>query len=560
MQRPLGLLLSLTIVLALTAASAAMAEADVLVTNGSPPTPFSQNKQNEPAVAIDPVNTSVQVAGANEEMDFAPCNGNSCPFTPGVGVSGVYFSFDGGGTWTQSTYTGLSARTGTTQIGPIGTLPDYNTNGLVSDGDPTLAFGPRPGANGRFSWSNGARLYYGNLTANLGAKRTEAFAGAEAVAVSHTDDFAGAAAGQNSAWSNPVIASKQNSALFSDKPNVWADNAASSPYFGNVYECNIAFRSSERSKNSVPEPLVFSRSTDGGVTFSSSRQLSSAPSNPRQSGRQGCAIRTGSAGTVYVFFEGTVNKQSVQEMTRSFDGGRTFDRPRAVASVTDVGVFDPVQNDIVFDGVTGARTNSFPSVAIANGAPTGAGATNVIALTWADARAGLNHEQALVQLSGDGGNTWTTPVNGADPSDRPDFPAVALSPGGTNLYLVYDAFLQPFQTTNDTPRLFQGVVRQAGVSGTTLGAFTTLHRGAAGDARSSSANSLTTEFLGDYNYAAGTDTGVTAVWNDARNGADCPAEDAFRDSELTSSPLAPPAPATDCPATFGNTDIYGGAF
>jgi hypothetical protein len=261
-----------------------------------------------------------------------------------------------------------------------------------------------------------------------------------------------------------------------------------------------------------------------------------------------------------VFFEGAVNKQSVQELTRSFDGGKTFERPRAVASVTDVGVFDPIQADISFDGVTGARTNSFPSVDIANGAPTGTGASNAIALTWSDARAGLNSEQALVQLSGDGGTTWTSPVNAAESGDRPDFPAVALSPDGHNLYIVYDGFATPFQTTNDVARSFQGVVRHAALTGTSLGAFTTLHRGETGDARGSSANSLTTEFLGDYNYAAATDSSVTAVWNDARNAADCPAIDAFRDSELTPSPLSPPAPLTACPATFGNTDIFGGNY
>ncbi len=150
-----------------------------------------------------------------------------------------------------------------------------------------------------------------------------------------------------------------------------------------------------------------------GETFSKSTQLTAAAGNARQIGRQGCTIRTESRGTVYLFFEGAVNKQPVQEMTRSFDGGKSFDKPRAVASVTDVGGFDPVQQDIVFDGVTGARTDSFPSVEIANGAQYGTDATNVIALAWADARAGLNHEQALVQLFSDQGQTWTTPADGA---------------------------------------------------------------------------------------------------------------------------------------------------
>ena len=541
----------------LIGAASAWAASDSLVTSGSQPSPFPQNKQNEPSVTVDPIDPSLAIAGVNEEIDNAPCDGNDCSFTPGIGDSGVYFSFDGGQSWSQPTYRGLSARTGTAvPNGPIGTVPNYLEAGLESDGDPTLAFGPRPDPHGRFSWSNGARLYYGNLTSNLNAKRSETFRGTEAVAVSFTDDPTAAAAGQNSAWSSPVVVTKQNSALFSDKPNVWADNASSSPFFGNLYECNIAFRSNHGSA----EPVVFSRSTDGGETFAKSAQLTAAAGNAQQIGRQGCAIRTDSHGTVYVFFEGAVNKHSAQEMTRSFDGGKTFERPRAVANVVDVGVFDPVQADVVFDGVTGARTDSFPSVDIANGAPTGAEATNVIAMTWSDARAGLNHEQALVQLSSDGGLTWTSPTNAEQTGDRPDFPAVALSPNGHDLYLVYDGFTTPFQSTNDTPRPFEGVVRHSALSGTSLGGFTTLHRGAAGDARASSANSLTTEFLGDYNYAAATDSSVIAVWNDGRNAADCPAIDAFRDSELTSSRLSPPAPLTDCPGTFGNTDIFGGNY
>jgi hypothetical protein len=541
----------------LAGAGTALAAGDSIVTSGSQATPFPQNKQNEPAVTVDPLNTSIAVAGANEEIDNAPCNGSDCSFTPGIGDSGVYFSFNGGGSWHQPTYSGLSARGGTPVYpGPIGTVPWYYEAGLQSDGDPTLAFGPVPGPDGQFSWSNGPRLYYGNLTANVNAKKSETFAGAEAVAVSYTDDVAAANAGRKSAWSKPVVVTKQNSALFSDKPDVWADNAATSPYFGNLYECNIAFRSNGGSG----EPVVFARSTDGGKTFSNSTQLTAAAGNAQQLGRQGCAIRTDSHGVVYLFFEGAVNKQSVQEMARSFDGGQTFERPQPVAAVSDVGVFDPVQDDIVFDGVTGARTNSFPSVDIANGAPSGVGAPNTIALAWADARLGVNHEQALVQLSGDGGNSWSRPVNAAESVGRPDFPAIALSPNGSKLYVVYDEFLQPFQTDNTAARSFRGVVRSAPLTGTSVGSFTTLHRGGTGDARGSSANALDSEFLGDYNYAQATNSSVTAVWNDGRNETDCSAVDAYRESLATGGTVAKPAPDSVCPGTFGNSDIYGGSF
>src|SRR6266567_4729444 len=78
------------------------------VTVGSPATPYLPNGSNEPALAMDANHPAVLAAGANDLVDNSPCKGSSCNLTPDIGISGVYFSFDSGGTWTQPTYTGLT--------------------------------------------------------------------------------------------------------------------------------------------------------------------------------------------------------------------------------------------------------------------------------------------------------------------------------------------------------------------------------------------------------------------------------------------------------------------
>jgi hypothetical protein len=550
--------------------------ADTRVNVGSPSSPFSQNKQNEPAVAVDATRPNVMVAGANDNIDMEACNAGddtTCPFTNGVGVSGVYFSFDNGNSWIQPTYTGWTARNCvgvpgddpgcTPQVGPIGTLPWYYENGLVSDGDPAVAFGPRPGPDG-FSWANGSRLYYANLTSNFSAERSEtAFKGFEALAVSRTDDVAAAAAGDKDAWMSPVIVSKQNAALFEDKEQIWADNAESSPFFGNVYVCSAAFRSQSRGA-ALPLPILVARSSDGGDTWTTS-QITEAATNFRQGNRSGCTVRTDSHGVVYVFFAHfQVGSPGIgsHAMVKSFDGGRTWTRPRDLFAIND-GCFrvDPVIGRCVEDGVAGARNDlaASPNVDIANGAPTGADATDEIVDVWADGRDGLNNEQVMVSYSTSGGNTWSSPARVTRSGDRGLYAAPALSPDGQDLYVVYNAFTTPFRETTFDPRGLVGVVLHAdiGANGAPTG-WSELHRGVVGDPRASSQNNLQAEFLGDYVYAAATRDSAVAVWNDVRDGADCPAMDAWRMALRTGDTSVPrPAPQQDCPATFGNTDIFG---
>jgi hypothetical protein len=582
------------VVLAIAAIAGATPNgSDTRVTIGSPASPFSQNKQNEPAAVVNPAVPNIAAAGANEEIDMEACNNRSdvtCPFTQGVGVSGVYFSDDSGSTWMQPTYTGWTARdclglVGTSpapadncdpHVGPIGTLPRYYEAGLVSDGDPAVGFGPRLGANGKFSWSNGWRLYYANLTSNFAGERSEAtFPGFEAIAVSRRDseNYAGAKAGVNTAWMSPVIVTKQNSALFSDHEMVAVDDASSSPFFGNVYVCCAAFRSQEI--GGFPEPIVVSSSSDGGDTWKTT-QVSPAFNNNVVPGRQDCQVNTDSKGTLYVFWDGTDSQTKTDAifMIRSFDGGKHFQRPATVVThFVGTGIRDPVSGDLTNDGVAGARDGSFPTVDIANGAPTGAGATDEIVVgisngpTPSDTSPGPN-ERVRVLYSTNGGDSWTESAFGSPASDRPDFPAIAISPDGGDAYLTYMSFLQPWQSTTANPRLFQGVVRHAEVNRATgaIGAWTDIHRAPTGDARGSSANALIDEFLGDYDYAFATNDFVLAVWNDARNAADCPAIDAYRQAIAngtaagTADDPTRPAPQQACLPNFGNTDIYGGSY
>jgi len=107
---------------------------------------------------------------------------------------------------------------------------------------------------------------------------------------------------------------------------VWADNAQSSPFFGNVYVC---WRVSAARRRERPSgPLIVARSADGGSTWTQ-KQVGPATSNGVNSQPDGCTVRTDSHGNLYVFGVGSRGGTSFEMMYKSTDGGAHFTGPGA---------------------------------------------------------------------------------------------------------------------------------------------------------------------------------------------------------------------------------------
>lgn len=487
---------------------------------------FPSNKRNEPAIVRDPI-TGRFVAGSNDEIDLAQCTSagtaaspGSCPFTPGVGISGVYLSPDGQ-SWTQPAFANQCGRT-------IRTLPGYCQHNLTSFGDPNLTVGPRAGASG-FSFANGTAVYYANLATPTGAADP-------VIAVSRSFD-------DGASWLDPVVAtSADNPVDFNDKVQVWADANPGSAFFGNVYVSWTLFQGKGK-KGFTPEPIVIATSTDGGQTFSRVQRITQSSNNNTVGGRQGSLVRTGPDGTVLVFWEGTVSKHSEIEVALSHDGGETFGQPQPVTAVSDLP--SPLAG-------SSFRTDSFPSADVNQ-------ITGEIDVTWADFDTTSNTGLIKFIDSTDGGATFSSPITigGRAGAVNAFFPSVAVSPDGQHTFVGWPAQTWKAPGTPAGP----GVVSQFAAfnvraGGTWTGA--SLLSTASGDPDGSSTNSLASQFLGDYATAVASNTTGYFVWTDTRQEAPCAAVDAFRAGTGTK-----PNPDLQCPADssgrlFGNSNIFVG--
>lgn len=498
---------------------------------------FPTNKQNEPTIALNPINPNFLIAGSNDEQRQPACGpgavrgatvASDCSFFPGVGTSGIYTSSDGGGTWVNR--------------GLLDGQAAWQGKGVLSDGDPVIAYGPKPDAAGRFNYANGARAYYSSLASISSAK------GIEYIIVSTSDD-------NGLTWGAPVVATTKTSASdFNDKNWITVDTNASSPYFGRVYVSWTEFRS----RGNGSEPVMVSSSSDGGASYSAPNQLSPAGNNGTGNGRQGSSVTTGPDGTVYVAFEQGFS----QVVAISRNGGRSFTRPITVGPVTDIA--DPIPG-------ANFRTNSFPTIS----ADPRAG-SHTVYVSWSTRTADGGRIQ--VATSTDRGSTWEAPIQVSGGEGYAFFQGLDVTESGKVVvaYQVLNA-IDPaiFGTGNARIDAYAASKPAAGSWSTPVKINT-----ASSDPAVSAQNNLQRQFWGDYSTLVATDASAWFISTDSRTGAGCADVDAYqkflRDNGLAlrgdmadrlsqretsvnpalADPSVKPAPPAVCPAQFGNTDVF----
>ncbi|MEJ2557916.1 MAG: sialidase family protein [Anaerolineae bacterium] len=506
----------MAVVAALLMVSVALAATTTETLVSPSATRFPKNKQNESPMAVNPLDASNAISGANDEIEEPDCTpetggSSNCPFDPNTNTTGVYVTTNGGANWSQQ-------------------ILDWSSADLVSDGDPVVAFGPQPDGDGGFSYDNGARAYFASLAGspNYGPNQ-------ELLAVSYSDN-------KGMTWSAPVVATtRDNPVNFNDKVAIWADANPDSPYFGNVYVSWTLFTGNFPPPSFVregpvflPSPIMIARSTDGGLTFGKPRQLTPAHNNGAVGGRQGSTIRTAPNGDVYVFWEDGYQRQSAILSARSTDGGASFGRPFLVSFISDV--------PPAFPGAS-FRTNSFPMADI--------DADGNLYVVWPDYTDG--HAVVKLAKSTNGGAAWDVSTAGDVTGRSAFYPAVAVA--GSHVFIGFNAIDDVPEDTKPGAGVvfYDAYYVFSSDGGDSFGAPVKISA-ASSDPDVATANSLTAQFVGDYNGAAASPDGsFWFSWTDTRNGATCAAVDDWRASGFETTK---PNIYDSCDPAFGNSDIY----
>ena len=274
----------------------------------------NRRQGNEPFSVIDPTDPDTVVAGWNDysQTDL------------GAGWQGFAYSRNGGETWTDSFVPGYPADN--SAEGQASPLHGRNTEA----GDPIAAF------------DNDGNLYVGGISFN----RAGAINGHVYVARYDAADveIAGAPDYPVDYRFTRIVGrgtpSRNFFGIFQDKPMLEVDRTGGDTD-GNVYVCWSRFTGI-----GVQDKIFFSRSTNGGNTFSRPVQLTV---HGFTGAVQGCDIAIEGDGDVYVTFRTFNDRSRVGEnrlfFARSTNGGASFSRPQKVRDITPYFPFDTVSRD-----------------------------------------------------------------------------------------------------------------------------------------------------------------------------------------------------------------------
>jgi hypothetical protein len=339
---------------------------------------------NEPTIAISPVDHLTMVAGSN---DYNTNNADSW--------CGHYTTHDGGKTWTQKLLGGYSG-------GPVNAL-----TGFHGAGDPVIVADPA----GNFYYAGIAfKRPYTSIGPGISIGR------ANCVFVARSSD-------NGDTFSQVVIVweALESLARFDDKEWVAVD-----PVNGNVYLVWVIFTAM------VTARLMFSRSTDGGQSWSLPKAVSETSQG--ELNLQGAAIVVDNSSTVHVTWIDYGNNQI--RYARSTDQGSTFSTPVNVAPILPIP--SPLPN-------CNYRTPDMTALAVDT---SGANTSGSLYVTWADYSNGDADVFLAQSHDGGGTWDGPVRVNNDTTGNGADqfYPTVAVSAEGWVHVGFYDRRADPNDT------------------------------------------------------------------------------------------------------------------
>ena len=449
---------------------------------------IGRRQQNEPTIAVNPNDTDVVVAGANDYC---------ASIETGEVWVGYYRSENGGQAWTHSLVPGYP--TDETALGEAS--PVHGTCGAA--GDPTQAFDAE------------GNLFYGFICFN----RAKPINGGVYVA-RYSDD--GATYDQTVLVKRGTPSGLFTAGLFQDKINLTVDQSEGQETSGNVY---VAW--SEYHGFAPNNEVLFSRSTDGGDSFSKPFRVT-----PQEHGTASFAdLAAGPEGNVYLTYltyESPSRPTADVWLLVSTDGGGSFGSPIHVASITR---FDSDQ----FSGATGTVDCGDGPFACESGLTFSrffsnsavAGDDDGVHVVWASENED-GQSQVFVRSSDDLGETWTT-EDAIVIADHPDnghqwLPDIASD--GTELTVVYydsvgdDAYSPDLPPGNDEDGTNSGDVVHTFIAQSSDGSSWDDPVKVSIEGSNfgwETHGSRRVGFWGDYLYASAVDGVVNVAWTDSRD-------------------------------------------